>query len=154
MWAGSTVSMKGGERVNQHKRSHDTCFWHFMAEVNLYTTYFLKDQSKFDTSVLIFFFLFKCKPKSLISLCELLEWLTTTCGTGSTSGSAATNLLYCCGLSMTSSFFGVLLALPCIVNTCGKIFPRQIPKRSCKPAYQVEKNLCTGKSLYISLFSP
>lgn len=53
--------------MNQHKRSHDTCFWHFMAEVNLYTTYFLKDQSKFDTSVLIFFFLFKCKPKSLLN---------------------------------------------------------------------------------------
>lgn len=44
--------------MNQHKRSHDTCFWHFMAEVNLYTTYFREDQSKFETSVLIFFFFF------------------------------------------------------------------------------------------------
>lgn len=44
--------------MNQHKRSHDTCFWHFMAEVNLYTTYFLEDQSKFEASVLIFFFTF------------------------------------------------------------------------------------------------
>lgn len=44
--------------MNQHKPSHDTCFWHFMAEVNLYTTYFLKDQSKFETSVLIFFLSF------------------------------------------------------------------------------------------------
>lgn len=65
-----------------------------------------------------------------------LAGLTTTCGTVSTSASA--KLLYCCGLSMTSSFFGALLALPCIINGSDKISPHKIPKRSGQPAFQME----------------
>ena len=72
---------------------------------------------------------------SILSVCEVHEWLTTTCGTESTSASAAVKLLYCCGLSMTSSFFGALPALPCIVNGHSEISQSWIPKRSGQPAY-------------------
>lgn len=36
---------------------------------------------------------------------------------------------------MTSSFFGALPALPCIVNGCGSVCLSGIPKRSRQPAY-------------------
>lgn len=48
---------------------------------------------------------------------------------------------------MTNSFFGALLALPCIVNSCGKISLSSISNSSGQPAYPTEKNPCAGKSL-------
>lgn len=115
---------------NQRRRSHDTCsgtLWLLLTFTALHTDVdenSLKRPSEIWTKCLTCFE--KKKP----------EGLTTTCGTVSTSASA--KLLYCCGLSMTSSFFGALLALPCIINGSDKISPHKIPKTSGKPAFQTE----------------